>query len=262
MDTVLYAVRDGVATITLNRPESLNALTPEMNDRLVELVERADVDDDVRLTVLTGAGKAFSSGADLKLVGGADRLGRSALVGRQRTLAGGRRVERMLGREKPMIAAVNGVAAGMACAYALMADFALAAETARFLFSFVRLGFVPDSGTTWLLARRVGTAAAQRLCLTGEPVPAAEALRLGLVGEVVVDDRLPSRVEELAAKIAAQPVHAAKLARGLIERAAEVSLHQAIEAEAIANGVLGETEDHKEAVRAFAEKRQPRFTGR
>jgi 2-(1,2-epoxy-1,2-dihydrophenyl)acetyl-CoA isomerase len=262
METVLYEVRDGVATITLNRPESLNALTPEMNDRLVELVERADVDHDVRLTVLTGAGRAFSSGADLKLVGRADRLGRSALVGRERTLTGGRRVERLLRREKPMIAAVNGVAAGMACAYALAADFAVAASSARFVFSFVRVGFVPDSGTTWLLARRVGVAAAQRMCLTGEPVAAAEALRLGLVSEIVADDRLAARVEELAAMISAQPVHAARLARGLIDRAAEGDFRQAIEAEAIANGVLGETEDHKEAVRAFAEKRQPRFTGK
>jgi 2-(1,2-epoxy-1,2-dihydrophenyl)acetyl-CoA isomerase len=262
METVLYEVRDGVATITLNRPESLNALTPEMNDRLVELVERADADDGARVLVLTGAGRAFSSGADLKLMGRGDRLGRSALVGRERTLNGALRVERLLRRRKPMIGAVNGVAAGMACAYVLACDFALAAESARFVFSFVKVGFIPDCGTTWLLGRRVGVAAAQQLCLTGEAVPAAEALRLGLVTEVAPDGQFGTRVAEVAAQIAANPPLSVCLARGLIDRGAASDFRQAIEAEAIANGVLGETEDHKEAVRAFAEKRKPSFTGK
>lgn len=262
MDTVLYEAVDGIATITLNRPEALNALTPEMNDRLVEVVEQADRDEAVRVIVLTGAGKAFSSGADLKRMGQGDRLGRSALVGRARTLNGGRRVERMLHRDTPMIAAVNGVVAGMACAYALSADFAIAAASARFVFSFVRVGFVPDSGTTYLLARRAGLATAQRLCLTGEPVAAADALRLGLVSEVVADDAFAARVAEVARQIALQPPQAVRLTRGLLERAAEGSFAQAIEAEAMANGVLGETEDHHEAVRAFVEKRKPIFGGK
>ncbi len=262
MDTVLYEVANGVAQLTLNRPASLNALTPEMNDHLVELVEQADRDEAVRVIVLTGAGKAFSSGADLKVMGQGDRLGRSALVGRQRTLNGGRRVARILARETPLIAAVNGVVAGMACAYALAADFAIAAEEARFVFSFVRVGFAPDSGTTHLLTRRVGVATARRLCLTGEAVSAAAALQLGLVSEVVPDEQLSSRVADIAAQIAAQPPQAVRLIRGLLERAAENSFVEAIEAEAMANGVLGETEDHKEAVRAFAEKRKPVFSGK
>lgn len=262
METVLYETAGGVATITLNRPESLNALTPEMNDLLVERVAAADADEGVRVLVLTGAGRAFSSGADLKLMGRGDRLGRSAAVGRERTLNGARRVERLLRREKPMIAAVNGVTAGMACAYVLACDFAIAAESARFSFGFVGVGFVPDCGTTWLLSRRVGGAAAQRLCLTGEMTSAAEALRLGLVSEVVGDDRLAARAGEVAARIASQPPLAVRLARGLLDRAAAAEFRQAIEAEAIANGVLGETEDHKEAVRAFAEKRKPVFTGK
>jgi 2-(1,2-epoxy-1,2-dihydrophenyl)acetyl-CoA isomerase len=261
-DTILYDARDAIATITLNRPDSLNALLPDMSDRLTELVARADSDDEIRVIVLTGAGKAFSAGADLKLMGRPDRLGRSALVGRQRTLHGAAVVERLLRRDKPMIAAVNGVVAGMACSFVLACDFALAAESARFAFSFVKVGFIPDSGCTYLLPRRVGLANAQRLCLTAEPVGAMEALRMGLVSEVVADAQLAARARAVAASIAAHPPQAVRLARNLLHRGAGAEFGVAIEAEAISQGVLGETADHQEAVRAFAEKRTPVFTGK
>jgi 2-(1,2-epoxy-1,2-dihydrophenyl)acetyl-CoA isomerase len=262
MDTILYDVSDAIATITLNRPESLNALLPEMNDRVPQLVAQAEADEAVRVIVLTGAGNAFSAGADLKMVGRPDRLGRSALVGRQRALHGAAVVERLLRREKPMLAAVNGVAAGMACSFVLACDFALAAASARFVFSFVKLGFIPDSGCTYLLPRRVGLANAQRICLTAEPIGADEALRLGLVGEVVPADQLAARARAVATTIAALPPHAVRMARGLLDRNAAAEFHQAVEAEAVAQGVLGETADHQEAVRAFVEKRRPVFTGK
>lgn len=259
---LLYEVANGVATITLNRPEALNALLPEMGDGLADLVARADADENVRLSVLTGAGRAFSAGADLKLMGRTDRLGRSALVGRQRNLHGSGVVERILRRDKPMIAAVNGVVAGMACAYVLACDFAIASSSARFVFGFVRLGFVPDSGTTYLLTRTVGLASARKMVLSSHPVEAEEAFRVGLVSEVVPDDGFRDRVETVAAAIAAQPPQATVLARGLLERAAAGDFRQAAEAEALAQGILGESEDHKEAVRAFLEKRTPVFTGK
>lgn len=259
---ILYAVADGIATITLNRPQQLNALLPEMNDRLPELVARAELDDAVRVVVLTGAGRAFSAGADIKRMSEPGRLGRSALVGRQRTLHGAEVVEALLRREKPMIAAVNGVVAGMACAFVLACDFALAADSARFVFSFVKMGFIPDSGCTWLLPRRVGLANAQRLCLTGEPADAATALRLGLVSEVVPTDELAARARAVAAAIAALSPHAVRQARGLLERAVDSDFHHATQAEALAQGILGETADHQEAVRAFVEKRPPVFTGK
>ncbi len=261
-ETTLYNVSDYIATITLNRPASLNALLPEMGDQLTALVERAEADDAVRVIVLTGAGRAFSAGADLKLMGRADRLGRSALVGRQRTLHGASVTERLLRREKPLLAAVNGVTAGMACAYVLACDFAIAAESARFIFSFIKVGFVPDSGTTYLLTHHVGLANAQRLALTGEPLSANEALRLGLVTEVVPDERLPERVRAVAATIAAHSPNATRLTRGLLARAVSGDFRQATEAEALAQGILGETADHQEAVRAFLEKRPPVFTGK
>jgi 2-(1,2-epoxy-1,2-dihydrophenyl)acetyl-CoA isomerase len=261
-ETILYEASDGIATITLNRPDSLNALLPEMSDRLCDLVDLADADDAVRVVVLSGAGKAFSAGADLKLMGRPDRLGRSALVGRQRTLHGAEVVERLLRREKPMLAAVNGVVAGMACSFVLACDFALAADGARFVFSFVKVGFVPDSACSFLLPRRVGLAAAQRLCLTAEPLAAADALRLGLVTEVVPPDQLAARARAVAASIAAHPPQAVRMVRSLLERGASADFRSATEAEALAQGVLGETADHQEAVRAFAEKRPPVFTGK
>lgn len=261
-EQILYATAGGVATITFNRPEARNALLPEMNDLLPALVDRAEADDAVRVIVLTGAGTAFSAGADIKRMGEPGRLGRSALVGRQRTLHGAAVVERLLRREKPMLAAVNGVAAGMACSFVLACDLAVAAESARFAFSFVKMGFAPDSGCTWLLPRRVGLAAAQRLCLTAATIDAAAALRLGLVSEVVADDRLAGHAAALAEQIAALPPQAVRLTRGLLARASERPFGDAVEAEALVQGVLGETADHQEAVRAFLEKRAPLFTGK
>src|SRR5262245_47800988 len=134
MTGLLYDAQDGVATITFNRPEALNALLPEMGDELVRLLDRAEADPEVRVIVLTGAGRAFSAGAERKLMGRGDRLGRSALVGRERNLHGSAVTERLLRHEKPLIAAVNGVVAGMACAYVLAADFAIADASARFVF--------------------------------------------------------------------------------------------------------------------------------
>jgi 2-(1,2-epoxy-1,2-dihydrophenyl)acetyl-CoA isomerase len=262
MNTILYESSDGIATITLNRPDALNALTPEMNDRLPELIGQAEGDDAVRVIVLTGAGRAFSAGADLKTMGQPDRLGRNAVVGRQRTLHGARVVQRMMNREKPMIAAVNGVVAGMACSFVLACDFALASDTARFIFGFVKIGFVPDCGSTYLLPRRVGLANAQRLALTAEPVGAADALRLGLVTEVIPGDQLAARARAVAAQVATQAPLAVRYARSLLERHSQSDFRQAIEGEALAQGILGETADHQEAVRAFVAKRAPVFTGK
>lgn len=262
METILYEASDGVATITLNRPDALNALTPEMNDRLPELIGQAEADAAVRVIVLSGAGRAFSAGADLKTMGQPDRLGRNALVGRERTLHGARVVQRMMTREKPMIAAVNGVVAGMACSFVLACDFALASDSARFIFGFVKIGFVPDCGSTYLLPRRVGLANAQRIALTAEPVAAADALRLGLVTEVVPAADLVARTRTVATQISAQAPHAVRYARALLERHSQSDFRQAIEGEALAQGILGETADHQEAVRAFVEKRPPVFTGK
>ena len=172
-------------------------------------------------------------------------------------------VEQLLRREKPMLAAVNGVVAGMACSFVLACDFALAADSARFVFSFVKVGFIPDSGCTYLLPRRVGLADAQRLCLTAEPVGAAEALRLGLRQR-----GRPRRAARRRAPARSRPASPRTRRTRCAWRAAcssaarSADFRAATEAEALAQGVLGETADHQEAVRAFAEKRPPVFTGK
>ncbi|GIW41980.1 MAG: enoyl-CoA hydratase [Candidatus Binatia bacterium] len=261
-ETILYEVEGALAILRFNRPEARNAILPEMGDLLVELLDRAESDPAVRVLVLTGEGTAFSAGADLKRVGESGRLGRPAIVGRERGLHGASVVERLLRREKPLIAAVNGDVAGMACAYVLASDFAIAAEEARFHFGFVRIGFAPDCGTTYLLPRRVGLAEAKRICLTGLPVDSREALRLGLVSEVVPRDRLAGRVREVAETVASHPPEAVRRTRALLELGSEADFRKAVELEALTQGALGEMEDHKEAVRAFLEKRPPVFTGK
>jgi 2-(1,2-epoxy-1,2-dihydrophenyl)acetyl-CoA isomerase len=257
-----YTVREGgVAVLLWNRPEAKNALLPEMTDEAGHALERAASDTAVRALVLSGAGDAFSAGADLKRMAGPDRLGRSALVGRDRNLHGIARTRQFLALSKPTVAAVHGAAAGMACAFALACDVVVASTDARFHFSFVRVGFVPDSGTSWLLVRRVGIGRAKRMVLTGDPVGGEEALRIGLCDELTPPGGDLERAITLARTIAERPPLAVHHSRRVLEHAARSSFDDAAELEAWTQGVLGETEDHKEAVRAFVEKRPPRFTG-
>jgi 2-(1,2-epoxy-1,2-dihydrophenyl)acetyl-CoA isomerase len=258
---VQYRVDDGVAFLLWNRPEAKNAMLPEMNDEAGEALRLAAADPAVRALVLSGVGDAFSAGADLKLMGRADRLGRTALVGRERGKHGIERTRQLLDFPKPTIAAVHGPVAGMACAWALACDVVVADASARFHFSFVRVGFVTDCGTSWLLVRRVGIGHAKRAVLTGDPVDATEAHRIGLCDELVAAGGDVERATALARRIAAQPPLAVANARRILDYAARASFADAAEMESWTQGALGETEDHKEAVRAFAEKRPPKFTG-
>lgn len=258
---IRYRVEDGVAFLLWNRPEAKNAMLPEMNDEAGEALRLAAADPAVRALVLSGVGDAFSAGADLKLMGRGDRLGRSALVGRERGRHGIERTQQLLDFPKPTIAAVHGPVAGMACAWALACDLVVAGSDARFHFSFVRVGFVTDCGTSWLLVRRVGIGQAKRAVLTGDPVEAEEALRIGLCDELTPAGGDVERATALARKIAAQPPLAVQNARRILEYAARASFADAADLESWTQGALGETEDHKEAVRAFVEKRPPKFTG-
>lgn len=258
---VRYAVEDGIATLLWNRPEARNAMLPEMNDEAGEALKLAAADPAVRALVLSGAGDAFSAGADLKLMGRGDRLGRTAIVGRERGKHGIERTQQLLDFPKPTIAAVHGPVAGMACAWALACDIVVAATDARFHFSFVKVGFVTDCGSSWLLVRRVGVGTAKRIVLTADPVSGEEAHRIGLCDELTEQGQDVAHATVLARKIAAQPPLAVENARRILEYAARVGFADAAEMEAWTQGALGETEDHKEAVRAFAEKRPPRFTG-
>ncbi|MDG2305606.1 MAG: enoyl-CoA hydratase/isomerase family protein [Candidatus Binatia bacterium] len=252
---------DGVATLLWNRPDVKNAMLPEMTDEAGDALHRAAADPAVRALVLSGAGDAFSAGADLKNLARPDRLGRSAEEGRERGRHGTERVQQLLTFPKPTVGAIHGPVAGMACAWALGCDVLVASPDARFHLSWVRVGFVPDCGASWLLVRRVGVAQAKRLVLTGDPIDGEEACRLGLCEEVSAPGADVDRAIALAARIAEQPPLAVQNARRVLDFAAQSSFRDASEMESWMQGRLGETEDHKEAVRAFAEKRPPRFTG-
>ncbi len=249
--------RDGaVATLVFDRPEARNAFTPEMSlafgARLRELRE----DESLRVLVLTGAGDAFSAGADLKALGSADRLGRPPEVGYERVRAAGLRTEDLMEFPRPTIAAVNGPVAGFALALALACDVVLAAERAKLAFSFSKIGYVPDAGLSWILPRLVGLSRAKELFFRGATIGAKEAAELGLVSRVVADDALAEETRTLAKEIAGRPATALRFGKAILNRAHEADFRTVVDEEAYAQGILGTTEEHKAAVRAFVEKKK------
>lgn len=259
--TVLFSLVDGVGTITLNRPEVLNAFNDQMFSELQEVLKQVERDAVVRCVVITGAGRAFCAGQDLASLrhlyegdappafGDLLRQRYNPLILKLRTL------------EKPIIAAVNGVAAGAGCSLALACDLRIASETARFIQAFVRVGLVPDSGGTFFLPRTVGWTKALELAMTGEAVDAQTAKQIGLVSKVVPAEELESAVRELAGRLAKAPTQAIGLMKRAFNRALGCDLEEALEYEAYMQEIAGRTADHREGVQAFLEKREPRFTG-
>jgi len=256
-DGLRVDVEGPVATLTLDRPEALNALTVPVKVALREALESLDGDRDVRAVILTGAGRAFCAGQDL-----AEREAPDAapldveLRERYNPII---RAIRSMGQ--PVIAAVNGVAAGAGASLAYACDVRIAAEEARFVLAFGRIGLVPDSGATWLLPRIVGPAKAAELAIVGDAVDAAEALRIGLVSRVVPGDRLLREARALAERVAEGAPLAMALTKGALERAATITLDEALDGEAKLQGIAGASADHAEGLAAFREKRPPRFTG-
>jgi 2-(1,2-epoxy-1,2-dihydrophenyl)acetyl-CoA isomerase len=249
-------VTDRVATLTLDRPDALNALNAALRGELLAALKGLARNDDVRAVVLTGAGRAFCAGADLR-GGSGEREFRRVLTAEYHPLI---RAVREL--EKPVVAAVNGVAAGAGVSLALAADLVVAAESARFVPAFARIGLVPDSGLTRTLVRALGRHRAAAILLVGEPLGAAEARDAGLVHEVTQDDALLSVAHALAVRLAGGPTRAIGLTKRLINAAEDAPLAATLDAEAALQQVAGRTADHAEGVAAFGEKREPRFTGR
>lgn len=246
----------GVLTLTLNRPEVLNGLTDELLDAVTDGCREAAVDDSVRVVVITGAGRGFCSGQDLRAGaagGGVDISGhlRNHYVPMIRA---------MRDLEKPVIASVNGVAAGAGMSLALAADFRIAAESATFIQAFVRIGLVPDSGSSYFLPRLVGVAKALELTMLGETVDSAEALRLGLVHRTVLDEHLGAATAELAARLARAP-RSAGLIKHLINNSLDNDLDTQLEREEEAQGIAAESDDFAAGVAAFIGKYPPEFTG-
>src|SRR5215469_5564262 len=250
---------DGVATLTMNRPEARNALDIRMREELVEALEEIERDPAMRVVILTGASGHFSAGGDVKTMAARRH---SATEGRERVELLNRFVLRLFNFPKPTIAMVDGFAVGAGCNIALGCDMIIASDRAKFGEVFIKIGLVPDGGGTWLLQRLVGLAKAKEMVLTGEIIDAAEALRIGLVNRVVPAAELEATTRGLAGRIAAGPPVAATLAKSLLNRAATVDLAAALEGEAFGQSNAISTEDHAEGVRAFLEKRAPKFQGR
>ncbi len=249
---------DAVATLTLNRPEARNALDAVMRQELAAALDELERDPEVRVLVLTGAGGHFCAGGDVKSM----RERRySAADGRARVEALNRFVLRLVDFPRPTIASVDGFAVGAGCNVALACDLIVASDRARFGQVFARIGLVPDGGGTWLLPRLVGLARAKELIFTADVIDAAEAARIGLVNRVVPAAALAEETRRLAERIAAGPPLALRLAKRLVNRAVASDLAAALEAEAAAQAIAVTSEDHQEGLRAFFDKRAPRFRG-
>ncbi len=266
MTDLLIKRQDGyILTITLNLPEKRNPISDgTMVDALCDAFEAADRDMDVRCVILTGAGTAFCSGGDLKQMrpdSGGLRSANPAQT-RRNYKYGIQRLPLMFqALEVPVIAAINGPAIGAGCDLACLCDIRVAGESAKFAESFVKLGIIPGDGGAWLLPRIIGFSKATELSLTGETITAAEALRIGLVSEVVADDRLIDKANEIAAKIAANPPHAVRMTKRLLREAQSADLKNILEMSAAMQSIAHATKDNDEAINAFIEKRNPKFTG-
>lgn len=255
-ETLLHEQDGGVATLTLNRPEALNALNRQLRHELLTAVNVARKDGATRAVVITGAGRGFCAGADLR-GGSAEREFRRVLTSEYNPL-----IEAIRSLPKPVIASVNGVAAGAGVSLALAADLVVAAEDARFVPAFNRIGLVPDSGLTRTLVRALGRHRAFEI-LTGErQLGADEAQRIGIVAAVVPADRLADATRELAQRLANGPTRGISLTKRLLNAAEDASLGDSLATEAALQELAGRTEDHAEGVVAFSEKRDPRFSGR
>lgn len=256
-ETIRVETADAIATLTLNRPQALNAFDRAMKTELLAALRSVGRDTSVRALVLTGEGRAFCAGQDL----------REPFGGEHPTLADELRLRynpvilAIARLPKPVVAAVNGVAAGAGCSLALACDLRLAAESASFVLAFGRVGLVPDSGATWFLPRIVGQARAAELALVGDPVSAEDAARIGLVNRVVPDESLLDEARALAARLAEGSPLAMALTKRALRYSADAGLEAALEHEAALQGIAGRSKDHEEGVAAFRAKRAARFTG-
>lgn len=255
-ENILYEVSDRIATITLNRPDAYNATTDEMYRELQQLIVDIAADQDVGCVIITGAGKGFCAGADLK----ARKDDMTPLQRRDRHRWILRDILEPLFRlEKPVIAAVNGAAAGAGFNIALACDFIVASDKASFMQAFARVGLVPDLGGLYLLGRVIGINKAKELCFTARKVSAEEAKELGIVNHVVPHDELMSKAREIASTIAAGSPTAMAMTKTLLDKSTNATLDQMLEYEGYAQTIAYLTPEYEEGVLAFREKRAPDF---
>jgi 2-(1,2-epoxy-1,2-dihydrophenyl)acetyl-CoA isomerase len=259
-EQVLYEKSDGVATITLNRPDKLNAFAGNMREELLDAVESAAIDGEVKVVVITGAGKGFCAGGDVSELASGTNAKPPTATAERYTMS--KIVLAINSMEKPVIASVNGVAVGGGCNLALACDIRIASDRAKFGEAFTKRGVHPDWGGIYFLPRLVGYAKAAELIFTGDLIDAPEALRIGLVNRVVAHDTLQAETVELSRKIARNAPLPIALAKRGLQRFYEMSLAQAVDYEALALSICANSDDMKEGFRAFLEKREPEFRGR
>lgn len=265
-DFVLYESRDRIATLTLNRPEERNAIgTHAACEAIVDALRRANADPEIRCIIVTGAGTAFCAGGNVKKM-----LDRDGISRRETPAATAENYRRGIQRipltfadiDLPSIAAVNGPAIGAGCDLACMCDIRIASDKAQFAESFLKVGLIPGDGGAWLLPRIVGWSKAAELTFTADTIGAEEARAIGLVSQVVPHAELMTAARALAARIAASPPQALRMSRRLLRASRHATLAELLELSADLQALAHETEDHKEAVAAYIEKRPPQFTGK
>jgi enoyl-CoA hydratase len=255
---VIYEKSEGIATITLNRPEALNAFSKDVVEEILRAVEDVRTDENIRVVVLTGAGeKAFSAGADIKAM-----VGMTALKARELSSLGERLCVTLENLEKPVIAAINGYALGGGMEVAMACDLRIASENVRMGQTEINIGLVPGWGGTQRLTRLVGMTKAKELVFTGRMIDARTAEQIGLLNMAVPADKFREVVHQLAVDLASKAPVALKVAKALITNGVNMSLDAALELEREGFGVVWSTDDLKEGISAFAEKRKPRFKGK
>lgn len=257
---IKFSKKNGVGVITLNKPDRLNAIDPAMRDELGVRLKKAADDDSVKVVVLTGAGRAFCAGGDMKTMGG--RLKKNIIDRRDNLRVSNKMIHGIREMDKPVIAAINGVAVGAGLNLALACDIRLASDKARLGQIFVKRGLHPDWGGIYNLTRLVGTAKACEMVFTGDMVDAHEAKRIGLINQVYPDNEFKNKWKEFAQKIADNAPLPIKMAKIAIHKADNVDYQTVLELEAFSQALVSQTEDAKEGVKAFSEKRKPEFKGR
>jgi enoyl-CoA hydratase len=255
---IIYEKKEAIATITLNRPDALNAFSRELTEELLNALAEAETDENIRVIVLTGAGeKAFSAGADIKAM-----KGMNALKARELSLMGQRICDALENSQRPVIAAINGYALGGGMETAMSCDIRIATETARFGQTEVNIGLIPGWGGTQRLPRLIGATKAKELIYTGRLIDAKTAEQLGIINLAVPADKFKETVNQFALELASKPPIALRVAKALINKGTETSLDAAIAMEREGFGVVSSTEDLQEGVTAFTEKRKPTFKGK
>ncbi|WP_202078452.1 enoyl-CoA hydratase-related protein [Caldalkalibacillus salinus] len=257
-ETIKLDMQDHVAILTLNRPDKLNAFTEQMNTEVVKACKQVTKNPDARALLITGEGRAFCSGEDLASVSDPEAINHGAFL-RQRYNPMIQAISRL---EIPVVAAVNGAAAGAGCSLALACDFRIASTKASFIEAFIHIGLVPDSGSCYFLPRIVGWAKALELAILGEKIKAEKAHDLGLVTQVTEPAQLMENAIAFATKLSLMPTKAIGLIKRTMAQGLQQDLDSTLELEAYAQEIAGKTQDHQEGVAAFMEKRTPRFEGK